>query len=170
MQWSSRSHRDHIIWRRPILILPKWKRIFHSPTQQNTTAPSACHPDRAALLQLSTLSHIGILGNSEETTAQSHHAHTSLQSKSNTRKGPRQEMGFVHNTPAAGEIIHSYCLLSVLNTTALDTNDSKKGALALFCFSALFSFMCGQSFPVTMALMSATGTNSKKVKLPNKQS
>lgn len=79
-------------------------------------------------------------------------------------------MGFVHNTLAVGEIIHSCCSLSVLNTTALDINDSEKGALALFCFSALFSFMCGQSFPVTMALMSATGTNSEKVKLPNKQS
>lgn len=30
--------------------------------------------------------------------------------------------------------------------------------LTLFCFRALFSFMWGQSFPVTMALMSATGT------------
>lgn len=101
---------------------------------------------------------------------QHNHAYSSLQSQRNTRKGSRQEMGFVHNTPAVGEIIHSYGLLSVLNTTSLDINDSKKGALALFCFSALFSFMCGQSFPVTMALMSATGTNSEKVKLPNKQS
>lgn len=31
--------------------------------------------------------------------------------------------------------------------------------LTLFCFRALFSFMWGQSFPVTMALMSATGTD-----------
>lgn len=41
----------------------------------------------------------------------------------------------------------------------------RKRALTLFCFSALFSFMCGQSFPVTMALMSATGTRSETGKV-----
>lgn len=37
--------------------------------------------------------------------------------------------------------------------------------LTLFCFRAPFSFMCGQSLPVTTALISATGTVEKEEEL-----
>lgn len=39
----------------------------------------------------------------------------------------------------------------------------------LFCLRAPFSFMCGQSFPVTTAFISATGTALKRKKIKSQK-